>query len=66
MQLDLGDAHAAKSSSFCDILDRHWNGRCRLKLLTDKLDPGDYRLELQAKDSVGGSSSVRTADFQME
>jgi VWFA-related protein len=37
-----------------------------LKLVTDKLQPGDYRLEVQAKDSAGGTSSVRTADFQVE
>ncbi len=37
-----------------------------LKLITDKLEPGDYRLELEAKDSAGSSSRVRTADFRME
>jgi len=37
-----------------------------LKLLTEKLDPGLYRLEIQAKDSTGWSSLVRTADFQLE
>jgi hypothetical protein len=37
-----------------------------LQLVTNKLDPGSYRLELQAKDSAGGSSSVRTADFKVE
>ena len=37
-----------------------------LKLVTDNLEPGEYRLELQAKDSAGGSSSVRTTDFRVE
>jgi hypothetical protein len=37
-----------------------------LKLVTDKLEPGDYRLELTTKDSAGNSSLVRTADFRME
>ena len=37
-----------------------------LKLVTEKLEPGDYRLELEAKDSAGSSSRVRIADFRME
>ncbi len=37
-----------------------------LKLVTDKLEPGDYRLELKTKDSAGNSSLVRTTDFRME
>lgn len=37
-----------------------------MKLVTDKLDPGDYRLEVQAKDSTGMSSLVRTAEFKVE
>ena len=37
-----------------------------LKLVTDKLTPGEYRLELEAKDSAGNSTHVRTADFRLE
>jgi hypothetical protein len=37
-----------------------------LKLVTDNLEPGEYRLELQARDSAGASSSVRTTDFRVE
>ena len=37
-----------------------------MKLVTDKLDPGDYRLEVQAKDSTGTSSLVRTVEFKVE
>ena len=37
-----------------------------LKLVTDKLDPGDYRLEVQATDSAGLWSLIRTADFNLE
>ncbi len=37
-----------------------------MKLVTDRLLPGDYRLEVQAKDSVGIASVVRTAEFTVE
>lgn len=37
-----------------------------MKLVTDKLDPGQYKLEVQAKDSTGTSSLVRTAEFKVE
>jgi len=37
-----------------------------LKLPVDTLDPGSYRLELQAMDSTSHSSKVRTADFEVE
>jgi hypothetical protein len=37
-----------------------------LKLPVASLDPGSYRLELQATDSAKNSTKVRTADFEVE
>jgi hypothetical protein len=37
-----------------------------LRLPTDKLDAGSYRLELTAMDSTGQKTSVRSADFDLE
>ena len=37
-----------------------------LKLPVDMLAPGSYRLELKAVDSEGGSSQLRTADFEVQ
>jgi VWFA-related protein len=37
-----------------------------MKLVTDRLLPGEYRLEVQAKDSIGKASAVRTAEFKVE
>jgi VWFA-related protein len=37
-----------------------------LKLPVDKLDPGSYRLNLRAMDSVGHSSKTRSVDFEVE
>jgi hypothetical protein len=32
----------------------------------DKLQAGEYRLEVRARDSAGGASPIRTADFTLE
>jgi hypothetical protein len=37
-----------------------------LKLLADSLPPGAYRVELQARDSAGKTSVLRSADFDLE
>ncbi|MCU1274067.1 MAG: hypothetical protein JWO48_1498 [Bryobacterales bacterium] len=37
-----------------------------LKLLADSLAPGAYRVELQARDSTGKTSALRSADFDLE
>jgi VWFA-related protein len=37
-----------------------------LKLPVASLDPGSYRLDLRAVDSVGNSSKTRSADFEVE
>jgi VWFA-related protein len=37
-----------------------------LKLPVATLEPGSYRLELRAMDSVGGTSKTRTVDFEVE
>jgi hypothetical protein len=37
-----------------------------LQLPLAKLDPGSYRVELRAGDSVGNASKTRTADFDVE
>ncbi len=37
-----------------------------LQLPVSKLDPGSYRMELQAADSAGNNSKIRTADFEVE
>ena len=37
-----------------------------LKLPVAQLDPGSYRLDLRAVDSVGNSSRTRSAEFQVE
>jgi hypothetical protein len=37
-----------------------------LKLPIDSLTPGSYQLRLQAQDSAGNSSSVRSCDFEVE
>ena len=37
-----------------------------LKLLADALAPGAYRVELQARDSAGKTSVLRSADFDLE
>jgi hypothetical protein len=37
-----------------------------LKLPVASLTPGSYRVELQAMDSVGNSTKVRAADFEVE
>jgi len=37
-----------------------------LKLPVNMLDPGSYRVQLEALDSVGNKSSPRTADFEVE
>jgi VWFA-related protein len=36
------------------------------KLPMDKLPPGDYRIEIQGRDSPGNTSPVRTGDFSVE
>jgi hypothetical protein len=36
------------------------------KLPIDKLPPGDYRIEIQGRDSPGNTSPVRTGDFSVE
>ena len=35
-------------------------------LLIDKLPPGDYRIEIQARDSAENVSAVRSGDFSVE
>jgi hypothetical protein len=37
-----------------------------LKLPVSSLDPGAYRVQLRAVDSVGNESKMRTADFEVE
>ncbi len=37
-----------------------------LKLPVATLDPGSYRLNLRAVDSVGNSSKTRSVDFEVE
>ena len=37
-----------------------------LRLPTDKLAPGAYRLELSAADSAGHKAPVRSAEFDLE
>jgi hypothetical protein len=37
-----------------------------LQLPIVKLDPGSYRVELRAGDSLGNNSKTRTADFELE
>jgi hypothetical protein len=37
-----------------------------LQIPVTKLDPGSYRVELRAGDSVGNNSKTRTADFELE
>ena len=37
-----------------------------LRLLTDKLQPGSYRLVMQATDAAGQVSPSRNADFEVE
>jgi VWFA-related protein len=37
-----------------------------LKLPMDKLPPGDYRIEIQSRDSLQNVSPVRTGDFSIE
>jgi len=37
-----------------------------LKLPVNMLDPGSYRVQLEALDSLGNKSSPRTADFEVE
>ena len=37
-----------------------------LKLPVASLEPGSYRLELRAIDSVGNASKTRTVDFEVE
>jgi hypothetical protein len=37
-----------------------------LKVPVDKLEPGSYRLELRALDSVGNKSPIRAADFMVD
>ena len=37
-----------------------------LKLLAESLAPGAYRVELQARDSAGKTSVLRSADFDLE
>ena len=36
------------------------------KLPIDKIPPGDYRLEMKARDNIGGVSPVRSVDFSVE
>jgi VWFA-related protein len=40
--------------------------RLGIKLPVATLDPGSYRVELRAVDSVGNSSKTRSADFEVE
>jgi VWFA-related protein len=40
--------------------------RLGLKLPVATLDPGSYRVQLRAVDSVGNSSKTRTSDFEVE
>ncbi len=37
-----------------------------LKVPVDRLDPGSYRLELRALDSVGNKSPLRAAEFVVD
>jgi len=68
--LDLKTAKSALSAALTDTSQAIKPGSpvvpLAVRIPVEKLNPGTYRLEMQAVDTAGNLTKIRTADFQLE